>query len=738
MNNFYSCHRLKSLATISLMTGLIWLWAGTHQLSAQSATRNQRQTAGSYQILTNVGFQQPVIKADIMHPEVILVPEEQGWLVSVIAPFLGLLSSPDQPIQLLAIPSEKTESIWQRMRQIDNEKVLSLIPRSKLTSIIPSDIPYLKVIDIASSPLEASVQIVSDLTQSVPELVLTSTDNPEWFMQASVMAAQYSIPLILFKKPLEGKRFRRFVTEKKIKKIYVMAETGLTLQQATPGVEKFVVNQRQAANLIIQKISRKNIHNIILASLPNARRHSRPLNSDPVAYIPYLSWLRQSPVVFSESFGGIAAEKSLFAYISNNNLAPRNITILGDYSRIESIPIPENQMHMVYDADVDMEPAARPAGGKAIPFGVGRLPFFKLSSISLYYSYLLQREQLLTQRHPKFTMISNLEAKEGAVLFLAEAVSKATAQELKNLGLTGQEFYRENHRNMNIWKAALASELIIYEGHINQLYILGKADDDDDDTGGDIASDESRAKKKDEFKLPYFERLPFLILQSCNSLDDPEMLLTRGITGVIGSSTRVHSASGSSFIKAYLDSTLYQDLTAGEALRDAKNYFLSIVKLKELRGHLEQPKTMRVALTFRLWGDPESKLFYKKLPSPIRSTVQTRIIDGKNLEFITPSNKYKQIKNGFYHLPYFPGAQMAGVVTVSKNPDKISRRINVFYFARIPVAGPWKDRVQFDVILKNPSSPRSVGLKDPLNRWVYFVHFPFKIKNNEKIRLRLP
>jgi hypothetical protein len=730
MKNLYSCHRLKSLATISLMSGLIWLWAGTHQLSAQSATRNQRQTAGSSQILTSVGFQKPVIKADIMHPEVILVPEERGWLVSVLAPFLGLLSTPGQPVQVLAIPSEKTETIWQRMHQIDDEKVLSLIPTSKLTSIIPSDIPNLKIINTASSPLQASVQIVSDLTQSVPEIILSSMDNPEWFMQASVMAAQYSIPLILFKKPLESNRFRRFVREKKIKKIYVMAETGLTLQHATPGVEKVVVNQQQAAKLIIEKIGRKNIHNIILAALPNARRHSRPLTSDPVAYIPYLSWLRQSPVVFSESFGGMAAERSLFGYISNNGLSPRNITILGDYSRIESIPIPEDQMHMVYDAEVDMEPAARPADGKAIPFGVGRLPFFKLSSISLYYSYLLQREQLLTQRHPRFTMISNLEAKEGAVLFLAEAVSKATAQELKNLGLKGQEFYRESHRNMNIWKAALASELVIYEGHINQLYILGRADDED-------PGDESRAKKEDEFKLPYFERLPFLILQSCNSLDDPDMLLTRGITGIIGSSTRVHSASGSSFIKAYLDSTLYQDLTAGEALRDAKNYFLSIVKLKELRGHLEQPKTMRVALTFRLWGDPESKLFYKKLPSPTRPTVQTRVTDGKSLEFITPSNKYKQIKNGFYHLPYFPGAQTAGVVTVSKNPDKISRRINAFYFARIPVDGVWKDRTQFDVILKNPSSPRSVSLEDPMNRWVYFVHFPFKIKNNEKILLRL-
>ena len=730
MKNLYSCHRLKSLATISLMSGLIWLWAGTHQLSAQSATRNQRQTAGSSQILTSVGFQKPVIKADIMHPEVILVPEERGWLVSVLAPFLGLLSTPGQPVQVLAIPSEKTETIWQRMHQIDDEKVLSLIPTSKLTSIIPSDIPNLKIINTASSPLQASVQIVSDLTQSVPEIILSSMDNPEWFMQASVMAAQYSIPLILFKKPLESNRFRRFVREKKIKKIYVMAETGLTLQHATPGVEKVVVNQQQAAKLIIEKIGRKNIHNIILAALPNARRHSRPLTSDPVAYIPYLSWLRQSPVVFSESFGGMAAERSLFGYISNNGLSPRNITILGDYSRIESIPIPEDQMHMVYDAEVDMEPAARPADGKAIPFGVGRLPFFKLSSISLYYSYLLQREQLLTQRHPRFTMISNLEAKEGAVLFLAEAVSKATAQELKNLGLKGQEFYRESHRNMNIWKAALASELVIYEGHINQLYILGRADDED-------PGDESRAKKEDEFKLPYFERLPFLILQSCNSLDDPDMLLTRGITGMIGSSTRVHSASGSSFIKAYLDSTLYQDLTAGEALRDAKNYFLSIVKLKELRGHLEQPKTMRVALTFRLWGDPESKLFYKKLPSPTRPTVQTRVTDGKSLEFITPSNKYKQIKNGFYHLPYFPGAQTAGVVTVSKNPDKISRRINAFYFARIPVDGVWKDRTQFDVILKNPSSPRSVSLEDPMNRWVYFVHFPFKIKNNEKILLRL-
>ena len=676
--------------------------------------------SANFQLTINNPLQ---LKNNLQMPEAILIPEEHGWLISLLTPYIAASSKNQDPVQLLAVPS-RNDAFLEMMGNINYESILSFIPKSKLKQIYPTESPNLNFIDMGSTSLDTSLQIARHLSSASPEIILSSTDDPERYMQAALLAAHYSIPLILFKKPLEGKKIEQYVTERHIKKIYIMAEVGPDLNLSTPGVKKIELNPQQSTMLIINKIGRQNVKNVILASLPNEGRHSRPLNSDPVSFIPYLSWLRNTLVVFSSSPGGETSERELFSFISTHLIMPRNITILGDYSRIESIPIPENQMHLIYDGEVDMEPAARPVGDKAIPFGVGRLPFFRLSYATLYYAFLLQREQKLASMHPRFTMISNLEAREGAVLFLAEAVSKATALELKNFRLKGKEFYRENHQNMAIWKAALASDLVIYEGHINQLYLLGESDDDN-------------AEDHDKFELPFFDFLPFLILQSCNSLRDPEKLLTRGITGIIGSSTRVHSASGSSFIKAYLDGSLYQDLTVGEALRDAKNYFLSVVKLKELRGHKEQSKTMRVALTFRLWGDPESRLFLKKLPRPLKPTIKVEVINDKTLTITTPAKKHKQIKNGFYHLKSFPGSQTAGVVTSLKNPSKISRRINAFYSARVPVGGYWETRTRFDIMPKSLSSPRSVSLEDPYKRWIYFVHFPKKVNSNEKIELRL-
>lgn len=108
--------------------------------------------------------------------------------------------------------------------------------------------------------------------------------------------------------------------------------------------------------------------------------------------------------------------------------------------------------------------------------------------------------------------------------------------------------------------------------------------------------------------------LPIVFLQSCESADDGVLwrLDELGGVGLIGSMTSIHSGAGSAMLNAAMSSALYRGGTLGEVLRDAQNYMLCIEELKGRRGHKEQAKGVRVALSFRLWGDPELHL----LPMP--------------------------------------------------------------------------------------------------------------------------
>ena len=101
--------------------------------------------------------------------------------------------------------------------------------------------------------------------------------------------------------------------------------------------------------------------------------------------------------------------------------------------------------------------------------------------------------------------------------------------------------------------------------------------------------------------------LPIVVLQSCESLDDAVLwrLDELGGVAVIGSMTPIHSGCGSALLNAAMTSLLYRGGTLGETLRDAENYMFCVEDLKARRGHKERAKGIRVALSFRLWGDPE-------------------------------------------------------------------------------------------------------------------------------------
>ena len=227
---------------------------------------------------------------------------------------------------------------------------------------------------------------------------------------------------------------------------------------------------------------------------------------------------------------------------------------------------------------------------------------------------------------------------------------------------------------------------------------------------------------------------PIVILQSCNSLWDEATseAIRAGASGVIGSVTSIHSASGSSFVKAWSDAVLYRSATAGEAMRDARNYFLLLARLKEARGHKEQSKVLRVASSFRLWGDPEVVVLPEIKGKPTRRPVTGRVRRHR-VTLLLPRRKLPEARTSKYVARVFPGSQTAGIVTRLKNKDY--RRLMPMYFLRLDRTASL-DVSNFRTIVRaGDIGTRAVFSTDPLGRCVYVMYFPDEEKKRGRITL---
>jgi hypothetical protein len=201
----------------------------------------------------------------------------------------------------------------------------------------------------------------------------------------------------------------------------------------------------------------------------------------------------------------------------------------------------------------------------------------------------------------------------------------------------------------------------------------------------------------------------------------------------VGSTTNIHSASGSAFLKALSDGMLYRGDTVGEALRDARNYFLCLAELKSRRGHQQTAKGYRAALSFRLWGDPELAILQHAVAEPERRALRARFLGTKAVRITVPARALARAETQHYLVRAVPGAQVAGVVKRVK--DKPQRRLTPFYFFRLAMPDGFLRRRYAALELEGEASPRSAFLTDPLGRYVYVLHFPAKDARREQITL---
>jgi len=229
--------------------------------------------------------------------------------------------------------------------------------------------------------------------------------------------------------------------------------------------------------------------------------------------------------------------------------------------------------------------------------------------------------------------------------------------------------------------------------------------------------------------------MPVVVLQSCKSLDEFAFvrLTEMGCVALIGSGGNIHSASGSTFIKSVIDNMLYRRSTIGEALRDARNYFFCLQDLKDSRRHREQAKSSRVAFSFRLWGDPELRVFPRKLRNPRRRPAVAEWTSSAELRVVLPRRKLAKVTTEKYVMHNFPGSQAAGLVKKLKNTP--ARGIKAIHCFRVDVPKGFR-RHGFTRVRRAHEENRAAFRVDPLRRFVYVIHFPRKEVVDEDYVLR--
>jgi hypothetical protein len=231
--------------------------------------------------------------------------------------------------------------------------------------------------------------------------------------------------------------------------------------------------------------------------------------------------------------------------------------------------------------------------------------------------------------------------------------------------------------------------------------------------------------------------LPIVFLQSCGSLDEP--LLWRidelGGVAVIGSMTAIHSASGSALVQAMATSALYSGATLGEALRDAQNYLLCFEDLKGSRGHKRQAEGRRVAVSFRLWGDPELRLFPGPLGPPLLPPVSLQWSGADRLTIHLPPRRLPEARSSKYFAYMFPGSQAAGLVKAVEGDT--DRRVTPVYYFRLKLPAGWPPGPAGMVEPSGEQAKRLALRIDPAGRMLYLVYYPEVERAGESIVLGL-
>ncbi len=661
----------------------------------------------------------------------VLLSSDKPWLVSLVTPVIAKIHEDSKS----KIPGLVLKG------DFSNPKNLAFLTKQKQALLLIEESDHLPLswknisqerFSSKKHPTTIGAFLAHRFWKKSDRLVIAFLDSPKDMIKGSLLAAYWKVPFIPIKKtesPLQIKRnqekISRIISSLGTKEVFIADNDTekISLYLGNTNFKRTILTSTELEKSLRQAAPSK-IKNLIVTNiLPQEN------NVQQTAWLaPYLALAHQGSIVYTETSNPKEAEKKVLSYIDQHKIFPRNITLLASYFNLGVITM--NDPNILGEYEVEIEPCSYHES-KAISWGVGRIASDNVEEASLLITRSLWRKGLLGKQKKQVLMVAN----DGGDLPFAETISRATAREFKNHRIAVDQYY-ENPSNMpSILKTADNAQLIIFEGHVNNQYIFPSEDDEEEILrmeDGDVYLPFLRY----ETETRDLKGLALVVLQSCHSLEEPtaRSIFEAGGVGLVGSVTNIHSASGSAFIKAFCDNLLYRRCTVGEALRDARNYFLCLARLKLGREHSQIAKVMRVALSFRFWGDPELRLHLSSQKAPLRSPIKAKFTPQHNIRIHTPEKHLAKSKTEQYFTRMFPACSLAGIVKRLKKRE--DRRLMVFYFFRLKLPKDFRHFSEKDLRREQDPDFRSVYMLDYFERALYVLYFPKKDEAKDSILLK--
>jgi hypothetical protein len=663
------------------------------------------------------------------------------------------------------------------LRQLRPRRCLLLSRRRSAPGPLDGATPIdATAVELSPCPTRAGLEIAERFWGTAQRVVVARTTNRSAVLLGSALAGHLGVPFVPLGDDLDRAVVASRLARMKVGQLLAVTSSGdggaVWPNDLAPQSE--VLDLRQATERLVRTLGPEQVRNIIVVRAPD----SEPSPSPAAQMAAYLSLVRRAPIVFCSSAEGRQVESDVLAFIKAHGLDPQTITLLGDDQALGTILLADPGT--LGDYVVDIEPCSGPADGGAAAYGVGRIAQTSVADASLLIARGIARERIVGRRRFRMLMIANPQTEYGTLPF-AETVSRVTAEEFKNVRLSVDEFYGTPADAPEIVRAVTRAHLIVFEGHVTDQLLfedptfLLPTDEEDvpamaagaivdpngppgqepwrpatwTDSAITLLAEALRAaairdipdEVPPEAALPHrtqreLSGLPLVILQSCHSLDPAvaETVFSQGGVALLGTTTNVHSASGSSFVKAYCDGMLYRGRTVGEALRDARNYFLCLAKLKAQRKHKEQAKTYRAAMSFCLWGDPEVAVLPRARPRGRLAPVSAAFLSPDTVRITTPARLLPECRTSAYVTRMFPGSQAAGIVKRLKGKER--RRLMPTYFFVLPAPRRFVRRQYARLQGEGDAAERSVFVMHPAGHTVYLLHFPSKDRRRGEIMLQ--
>lgn len=667
--------------------------------------------------------------------EAVLVPESEPWLLAIAAPALGALEGEGRrrPI-LVAVPERPNANLLALLARWSPRRVVALSRGGPGAATGVAE-DKLIALPLSGGPFALSLAWARRVWGKSERAVLARFEDPEALIYGSALAAREGLPLLAV--PGRGARVLEGLKALGVAEALIVSGRRRALTLESWGGRRVDLRPKEVQARIIRALGAERVRALVLSRSPE------PEGAGRLAWLlPAWSLARGAVPILVRSADPRAAEAAVDKLIARHRLAPRTLCIVASHHSVglrrKTIEVTEplDQEGFVFE----VEPCAEPRrSGRALSLGVGRVPLDSLFEASVLFARGLAREQEAAE--PRALMMANAlprDSEESAWqpsmkgLPLCELAAHLTVAELENRGVKVDSFARISSAAPEVVAAAQRSQLLVYQGHVGDQLIL-------EDRAFLVAETLARVpprrrRRRDvvpELARPEvgppvsparLEGRPVVVLQSCRSLERRlgARIFRLGGVGLIGSVTFIHSASGSAFIDALIDAALSRGATLGEALRDARNDFFLLQDLKDRRGHKEQAKSLRVALSFRLWGDPELRLFAgalaaERLPSP-----QARWGESEQLEMRFPAERFPELVNEAYHARFFPGSRSAGLVR--REDKRVTRALAPLYSFRLALPEALADRRL--TALRGGGKNRVVFRVDALGRSVVVLYFP--------------